>query len=160
MNTSDILRQLYLTYIGHEPEDIRPLTAAGSNRRYFRLTGQPTLIGVQGESADENRAFLYLARHLREKGLPVPQVHAHTADNLCYLQEDLGDTLLFDVLTKSPREALAARPAMRGSLRAGLQPLLPAIRLQPALRPLGLELLQILLLESYGHRLPRRPFGG
>ena len=131
MNTSDILRQLYLTYIGHEPEDIRPLTAAGSNRRYFRLTGQPTLIGVQGESADENRAFLYLARHLREKGLPVPQVHAHTADNLCYLQEDLGDTLLFDVLTKSPREEEVTAKEK--------QLLRETIRLLPALQCVGAE---------------------
>lgn len=131
MNTSDILRQLYLTYIGHEPEDIRPLTAAGSNRRYFRLTGQPTLIGVQGESADENRAFLYLARHFREKGLPVPQVHAHTADNLCYLQEDLGDTLLFDVLTKSPREEEVTAKEK--------QLLRETIRLLPALQCVGAE---------------------
>ena len=44
------LRKLYITFTGHEPESIDEMPASGSNRRYFRLHGQPTLIGVSGES--------------------------------------------------------------------------------------------------------------
>ena len=40
------LKKLYCTYTGHEPEVIEELPSSGSNRRYFRLTGTPTLIGV------------------------------------------------------------------------------------------------------------------
>ena len=52
------LKKLYITHTGHEPEAIDELPSSGSNRRYFRLKGTPTLIGVSGESVEENRAFL------------------------------------------------------------------------------------------------------
>ena len=55
------LKKLYITHTGHEPEAIDELPSSGSNRRYFRLKGTPTLIGVSGESVEENRAFLYMA---------------------------------------------------------------------------------------------------
>ena len=58
------------------------------------------MIGVSGESAEENRAFLYMAAHFRSKGLPVPQVVAQSDDSIFYLQEDLGDQLLFNAIEK------------------------------------------------------------
>ena len=92
------LKKLYCTYTGHEPETIEELPSSGSNRRYFRLTGTPTLIGVSGTSLEENQAFLYMADHFRKKGLPVPQVVAKSDNYAFYLQEDLGDTLLFNAI--------------------------------------------------------------
>ena len=131
MKNEDVLRQLYLSYIGHEPESIEAFPSSGSNRRYFRLTGQPTLIGVRGESVEENRAFIYLAGHFRRQGLPVPQVFAHSEDGLYYLQEDLGNTLLFDKLGTKSRE---------GEDSARLFPLLrKVIRLLPVLQYKGAE---------------------
>lgn len=61
------LKKLYITHTGHEPEAIDELPSSGSNRRYFRLKGTPTLIGVSGESVEENRAFLYMAEHSAER---------------------------------------------------------------------------------------------
>ena len=58
------------------------------------------MIGVSGESAEENRAFLYMAAHFRSKGLSVPQVVAQSDDSIFYLQEDLGDQLLFNAIEK------------------------------------------------------------
>lgn len=94
------LKALYREYIGHEPEQVDEMPASGSDRRYYRLYGDPTLIGVCGESEAENKAFLYMARHFKSKGLPVPQVVAQSKDGMCYLQEDLGDTLLFKAIEK------------------------------------------------------------
>ena len=131
MKNEDVLRQLYLLYIGHEPESIEAFPSSGSNRRYFRLTGQPTLIGVRGESAEENRAFIYLADHFRKQGLPVPQVYAHSDDYLYYLQEDLGDTLLFDKLGTKSREDEASAELF--------QLLRKVIRLLPVLQYKGAE---------------------
>ena len=131
MRNEDVLRQLYLLYIGHEPESIEAFPSSGSNRRYFRLTGQPTLIGVRGESAEENRAFIYLADHFRKQGLPVPQVYAHSDDYLYYLQEDLGDTLLFDKLGTKSREDEASAELF--------QLLRKVIRLLPVLQCKGAE---------------------
>ena len=131
MTPTDILCQLYLLYIGHEPESIEAFPSSGSNRRYFRLAGQPTLIGVRGESAEENRAFIYLAGHFRKQGLPVPQVYAHSDDFLYYLQEDLGDTLLFDKLGTKSREG--------GASAELCQLLRQVIRLLPILQCKGAE---------------------
>ena len=119
------LQQLFTAAIGHEADTIEPITAAGSNRRYYRLhsVSQPpaadvSLIGCIGTSREENDAFVYLARHMESHGLPVPHVVAVSDDGMCYLQSDLGSTSLFDAVRPgreaggcySPREeALLAR---------------------------------------------------
>ncbi len=97
MNT-EILQQLYLSATGEKATAIEALPGAGSNRRYFRLKGKLPLIGVCGTSVAENKAFLYMAHHFEQKGLPVPHVYAVSDDETCYLQEDLGDTLLFEAI--------------------------------------------------------------
>ena len=76
------LKKLYIAHTGHEPEQIDELPSSGSNRRYFRLIGSPTLIGVSGESVEENRAFHNIAAHIRQKGLPVPKVIIRSQDNI------------------------------------------------------------------------------
>lgn len=99
--TANELHTLFLAQTGEMPEETTELPSAGSNRRYFRLKSRHfTYIGVAGTSAEENRAFIYLARHFREKGLPVPEIYGHSEDMKCYLQEDLGDRLLFDAIEK------------------------------------------------------------
>ena len=114
------LRQLYISHTGHEPEAIEEMPSSGSNRLYFRLKGEPSLIGVRGESQEENRAFLYMAKHFKYKGLPVPEVYAESDDQMFYIQEDLGDTLLFKSIEKgrlthqfSEEEKLLLKKTMR-----------------------------------------------
>lgn len=97
---SDILYKLYKDYTGVEPVSVDELPSSGSNRRYFRLNGPESLIGVLGTCLQENEAFIYMSRHFREKGLNVPQVLAVSDDRMAYLQEDLGDTLLFKAIEK------------------------------------------------------------
>ena len=46
-----ILKNLYQSYVGQPAEDITELPSSGSNRRYFRLTGPQTLIGVSGTAS-------------------------------------------------------------------------------------------------------------
>ena len=95
------LKDLYTQYYGVQPTSVQPLTAAGSGRRYYRLrAGGSTLIGVVGNSVEENRAFITLSQHLGGKGLPVPRVVAVSDDMLRYLQQDLGDTSLYDTLAE------------------------------------------------------------
>ena len=100
------IKNLYRTYTGHEAEEVTELPSSGSNRRYFRLHGPQTLIGVSGTSIEENRAFIYMADHFRQKGLPVPKVYAQSDDQSFYLQEDLGDTLLFDAIEKGRKSSV------------------------------------------------------
>ncbi len=72
----------------------------GSNRIYTRETDANgrSVIRVQGTNRDENRAFIYMARHFHALGLPVPELYSVSEDGMSYTQEDLGDTILFDHL--------------------------------------------------------------
>lgn len=99
MKESKLIR-LYTDVVGVEPADIKELPSSGSNRRYFRLSGERSLIGVLGTVAEENEAFIYLSRHFSDRGLPVPKVFAVSADRMAYVQEDLGDTILFNEIEK------------------------------------------------------------
>lgn len=93
------LKDLYTQYYGVQPTSVQPLTAAGSGRQYYRLqAGGTALVGVVGESVEENRAFIALSHHLSNAGIPVPRVVAVSDDMLRYLQTDLGNTSLYDAL--------------------------------------------------------------
>lgn len=107
-----MLSILYKQTFGVSPDWISPLTPAGSNRQYFRLTGPETVVGVIGTSVAENNAFIYLSRHFISKNLPVPEILAVSDDRLCYLQSDLGDTSLFEVRESLPllKKTIAALP--------------------------------------------------
>lgn len=97
---------LYKQWSGEKPAGVEKLPDSGSNRIYYRFTAhsRQTVIGVVGTSRDENHAFVYLTNHFQEKKLPVPAILAVSEDELRYLQTDLGQTSLFDVL-KDARQA-------------------------------------------------------
>lgn len=91
------IEDLFEQYTRQKPTDIYELPSSGSNRRYFRITGDGiTLIGAKGTSVDENVAFIEISKHFRLKGLPVPQVLCVSENKEYYLQEDLGDVTLFN----------------------------------------------------------------
>ena len=94
------LKQLYRDVTGQDPESVDGLAASGSNRRYYRLNGVRSLVGVLGTSKEENEAFIELASHFGERGLPVPEVVAVAPDHMAYLQSDLGDSILFNAIEK------------------------------------------------------------
>ena len=113
------LESLFKQHTGAAPVSCVALTGSASHRRYYRLTGADgqTLIGVEGTDADENRAFLTIDRHFASKGINVPKVVAE--DGLCYLQEDLGSTVLYDALAQgrasgdySPEEVALLRKTL------------------------------------------------
>ena len=106
MGNKEILQEMYLSLAGEPPQQMTALPGAGSNRRYYRLEGKRRMVGVRGTSAEENRAFVYMARHFREKGLPVPEVYVQSDDARFYLQEDLGNTLLFDAIEKGRKSSV------------------------------------------------------
>lgn len=101
MDTSK-LSALYKQSSGLVPTEVVELPSSGSNRRYFRLKAPdgPSLIGVLGTTVAENQAFIYMAAHFANKGINVPEIVAVSDDSLCYLQTDLGDTLLFQAIEK------------------------------------------------------------
>lgn len=92
------IEKLYLEYTGEKAIEVVELPSSGSNRRYFRMKNGEgkTLIGALGTSIEENIAFWTISQHFSSKGLPVPKVLAHDEKFICYLQEDLGDEILFN----------------------------------------------------------------
>ena len=93
------LISLFEQYTGKTDPLIEPLASSGSNRRYYRLTSEDiTLIGVYGQSKEENNAFIELAKHFHNQKLSVPKVHKVSKDMHYYIQEDLGDAVLFDAI--------------------------------------------------------------
>lgn len=93
------LIQLYKETFGCAPTKADTLPKAGSNRQYVRLSGTPTVIGVIGTDRAENHAFIYLARHFHDKGLPVPEIYGVSDDESRYLQQDLGQRALYAAVT-------------------------------------------------------------
>jgi len=99
------LRLLFERRFGEPIERIASLKADGSNRKLYRLaSASRTAIGVASPDDRENRAFLEFSRHFRECGLPVPEIYAEELDRGIYLEEDLGDTTLFQFLTANRTE--------------------------------------------------------
>jgi aminoglycoside/choline kinase family phosphotransferase len=98
------LIELYKNHVGTEPTEVKLMEKSGSNRQYYRLTGNPTIVGVIGESREENDAFIYMADHFRKQGLSVPEVYGVSADHMAYIQEDLGkkpENILWNKIRKS-----------------------------------------------------------
>jgi aminoglycoside/choline kinase family phosphotransferase len=82
-------------------EGARPLQGqlGGSGRAIVRLTGGGfSAIGIVHSVREENLAFLEFSRHFRRHGLPVPEIYAEDLSAGAYLEEDLGDTTLFEFL--------------------------------------------------------------
>lgn len=87
---------LFESYASRKNPVCTKLAGEGSNRCYFRLqSGDLSVIGVKGESVQENNAFIAISDHFSAKGLPVPKVLSVSVDRMFYLQEDLGDLSLF-----------------------------------------------------------------
>ena len=98
------LERLFVQHFGSPALGMQPLQnhLGGSGRRIIRLTGQKqTAIGILHDVPEENAAFLEFSRHFRRHGLPVPEIYAEDLSQGAYLQEDLGDTTLFEFLSKT-----------------------------------------------------------
>lgn len=98
----EILKILFEEVTGVCSESVVKLTGDGSNRSYYRLCGGGrSLIGAVGTCVEENRAFIAVSRKMRECGIAAPEVLAVSADEMCYVQQDLGDTTLFAYMKES-----------------------------------------------------------
>lgn len=94
-----LLPKLFEEWSGEATVKMEPMMQAGSDRRYFRLIGDTkTAIGTYNTNFKENKAFIYFTQHFWDKGLKVPKVYAENLLQGVYLQEDLGDTQLFNLL--------------------------------------------------------------
>lgn len=102
----DILTKLYEDWSGCRPYGADLLPLSGSARKYYRITGDAgTVIGCMGTNPAENRAFLAIAERFEAAGLHAPHIFAVSGDGMSYLQEDLGDGQLFELLKPAVADA-------------------------------------------------------
>ena len=100
----DILNRLFEQHFHSPVVYLLPLQGqlGGSGRKIIRLATETlSAIGILYDVREENVAFLNFSRHFRQHGLPVPEIYAEDLSHGAYLEEDLGNTTLFDFLSKN-----------------------------------------------------------
>ena len=114
----DILKGLFEQHFHAPPDRVQPLQGqlGGSGRVIVRLSGgeqnkvrlessgqsdfqnSQSAIGILYDVREENVAFIEFSRHFRRHGLPVPEIYAQDLRHGAYIEQDLGDTTLFEFL--------------------------------------------------------------
>jgi hypothetical protein len=114
----DILKGLFEQHFHAPPDRVQPLQGqlGGSGRVIVRLSGgeqdkvrlessgqsdfqnSQSAIGILYDVREENVAFIEFSRHFRRHGLPVPEIYADDLRHGAYIEQDLGDTTLFEFL--------------------------------------------------------------
>src|SRR6266496_3411793 len=98
----DVLKKLFERHFHSPVGRVQPLQGqlGGSGRNIIRLASEKvSAIGILYGVREANAAFLEFSRHFRRHGLPVPEIYAEDLDHGAYLEEDLGDTSLFELLS-------------------------------------------------------------
>ena len=99
---TDVLKNLFEQHFHSAVRRVQPLQGplGASGRKIIRLTGEEcSAIGVLYNVREENACFLEFSRHFRRHGLPVPEIYIEDLSHGAYLEEDLGDTTLFEFLS-------------------------------------------------------------
>jgi aminoglycoside/choline kinase family phosphotransferase len=100
----DVLGKLFEQHFRTAATRVHPLQGqlGGSGRSIVRLaTDKVSAIGILYNVREENVAFVEFSRHFRRHGLPVPEIYAEDLNHGAYLEEDFGDTTLFEFLSKN-----------------------------------------------------------
>jgi len=100
----DVLERLFEQYFQAPVEHTEPVQGelGGSGRKIIRLRGRgKSAIGILYGVREENTAFLEFSRHFRKHRLPVPEIYGEDLEQGAYLEQDLGDTSLFEFLSQN-----------------------------------------------------------
>src|SRR5260221_8870929 len=100
----DVLNKLFEQHFHAPAKRVQPVQGdlGGSGRKIIRLANdKASAIGILYGVREENAAFLSFSKHFRKHGLPVPEIYGEDLDHGAYLEEDLGDTTLFEFLSRN-----------------------------------------------------------
>jgi aminoglycoside/choline kinase family phosphotransferase len=97
-----ILSGLFEEHTGTKPLQIQPITGSGSQRKYYRLSGKGfSYVGTVSSNIAENESFFHVASVFEKNGIPVPEIISISKDRQAYLQSDLGNVSLLDLVERS-----------------------------------------------------------
>jgi aminoglycoside/choline kinase family phosphotransferase len=108
----DALEDLFQQHFHVPAERADPIRGLGaSERQIVRLSNeQSRAIGVLHDVREENAAFIAFSRHFAAHRLRVPEIYAVDLSRNAYLEEDLGDTTLYQFLAANRKGgAIASR---------------------------------------------------
>jgi aminoglycoside/choline kinase family phosphotransferase len=100
----DLLKRFFEEHFHSSAIHVRPLQGelGGSGRKIIRLSNdKASAVGILYGVREENAAFLSFSKHFRRHGLPVPEIYGEDLEQGAYLEQDLGDTTLFEFLSKN-----------------------------------------------------------
>ncbi len=128
------LTDLFERRFGEPPGAIVDLAGDGSSRSYWRLTGSggESVVGAFGPDHEENEAFFSFTHAFHGIGLPVPELFGTDPEVGVWLEEDLGDTTLFQALTAARDQDPSRFPASIVELYRGVVELLPRFQVEGA----------------------------
>ena len=93
------IRKLFATYSNEAILHIETIPQSGGDRVYFRIkTATGSFIATSNDNIKENRAFIYFSRHFKEASCPVPEILAVNDSDTLYLQQDVGNASLLNIL--------------------------------------------------------------
>jgi aminoglycoside/choline kinase family phosphotransferase len=129
----ELLVRCFTELTGAAPESVVTLRPHASQRRLYRLVGcDRRCVGVVHGVLPENDAFVAFAGHFRGAGLPVPEVYLYRREEGVYLQQDLGDLTLFDLLTRERERCGEAFPPAAARVFQRVVELLPRFQIEAA----------------------------
>jgi aminoglycoside/choline kinase family phosphotransferase len=100
----EVLKKLFEQHFHVPAESVQPVQGelGGSGRKIIRVTGgSARAMGILYGVREENVAFLSFAKHFHKHGLSVPEIYGEDLDAGAYLEQDLGDSTLFEFLSKN-----------------------------------------------------------
>lgn len=101
MSKKQKIFDLYEKWAGEKVVKYEVLPPSGSYREYYRIEGKTKkAIAAYNHDKKENEAFLEFTKHFFKLGFNVPEIFIEDKEADIYLQEDLGDTTLFSVVSK------------------------------------------------------------
>ena len=102
----DALLKLYAQHYACSPAEVTAISPHASKRQLFRLVSpQGAAVGVINDDIPENKAFIAFTHHFERLGLPVPKIYQVAPDYSCYIEDDLGDHTLYQLLLKRRAES-------------------------------------------------------
>src|ERR1700747_280587 len=107
----DVLKKLFEQHFHAPVEQVLAVQGelGGSGGKSISVSNErASAIGILYGVREENPAFLEFTRHFRKHGLPVPEIYGEDLEHGAYLEQDLGDTSLFELLSKNRKGEVSA----------------------------------------------------
>ena len=93
------IKKLFEEYSKDAIAAIETIPQSGGDRVYFRIrTATDSFIATRNDNIKENEAFIYFSQYFKNAFCPVPEILLVDREKKLYLQQDVGETSLLNIL--------------------------------------------------------------